>query len=245
MTLFILYSAATSSNVQEKLGLAEYSYYFVREKFRLMLQKRGAVTVVTDPEKEVDAIYDAARSQGRDCVFLAFAPPHKMPSKLRCPTIPIFAWEFDTIPDEGWDGDTRNDWRTVLSSIGLAITHSQYSVRAIKSGMGADFPVESIPAPLWDEYQLAEVRSVGRSLHETVKLGLRGAVVDSHQLPQTPTLSEDRTPVVRRRRTLGARLKLTGSYAAAWYRDCARDLLPPATRKGIAAAAGDRHHQSR
>jgi hypothetical protein len=148
--LYLLYSAVTEANLRENLGLAEYSYFFVREIFRRVLEKHAQVIIISDPPREVDQIFDECEREGRDCVFLSFAPPHRTFINLRCPTIPVFAWEFDTIPDEVWDGDPRNDWRFVLAKMGCAITHSEYSAKAIKSAMGSDFPVVSIPAPLWD-----------------------------------------------------------------------------------------------
>jgi glycosyltransferase involved in cell wall biosynthesis len=220
MTTFLLYSATTSTSLEESLGSAEYSYYFVREKFRAMLERRATVTVVADPENEVDAIYDLLRAQGRDCIFLCFCPPHRMPRTTRCPTVPIFAWEFDSIPSEVWDDDERNDWRTVLARCGQAITHSQYSARAIKSAMGIDFHVEAMAAPVWDHYQPPRGNSSKRALDQHVKLELNRAVVDSRR-PTAPV--PHRSPV--------GRLEATGAYAIAWYRDVIRDLLPLALRK--------------
>jgi glycosyltransferase involved in cell wall biosynthesis len=216
---YLLYSATGSHNLQKKLGLAEYSYFFVREKFLAMLKKRTTAIVVADTENEVDAIFDDLRSRGRDCVFLAFCPPHRMPPKTRCPTIPVFAWEFDTIPNEIWGDDARNDWRTVLSREGQAITHSRYSVQAVKSAMGMDFHVDAIPAPVWDDFSLLGGLSSKRAADETFAIELIGTVVDSEQ-PSTfadarlnfmgekrpPTLA-DRWKVKKRRAKLSRMMR--------------------------------------
>jgi hypothetical protein len=236
---FLLYSATNSNNLQGSLGRSEYSYYFVREKFRVMLEKRATVLVVAEPEKEVDAIYDLMRSQERDCVFLSFCPPHRMPPPTRCPTVPVFAWEFDTVPDEVWDDDARNDWRTVLSRRGQAITHSQYSAQAVRCAMGTDFHVESMAAPVWDDYQPAQGKPSKRAIHQRVKLELNRAVVDS-RAPSTLVTAKASLPVLRRR-GLANRLKVTGVYAIHWYRDVVRDLLPLALRKGISRLGGALH----
>jgi glycosyltransferase involved in cell wall biosynthesis len=152
---FILYSETADHNLGQKLGCSEYSYFFVREAFRILLEPRSTVTVVTNPEKEVDAIFDRCVANGEECIFLSFAPPHRSFVSLRCPTIPIFAWEFDTIPSEEWafdsGNDWRNDWRKVLLRFGRAITHSHYSAKAIRDALSPDFPVEAIPAPIWDQ----------------------------------------------------------------------------------------------
>jgi hypothetical protein len=58
-----------------------------------------------------------ARARGEPCVFLSFSPPHRTPVHLACPTLPVFAWEFSTIPNEPFAGEPRNDWRTVLARL--------------------------------------------------------------------------------------------------------------------------------
>ncbi|MGC9196347.1 MAG: glycosyltransferase [Syntrophobacteraceae bacterium] len=151
---YILYSETADHNLTQKLGCAEYSYFFVRESFRKLLEPKARTFIVTDPEKKVDAIFDNCKKNGEECVFLSFAPPHRSFLSLRCPTIPIFAWEFDTIPSEEWNCDPRNDWRRVLAQFGCAITHSAFSAMVIRDAMHPDFPVTSIPAPIWDGVRL-------------------------------------------------------------------------------------------
>jgi glycosyltransferase involved in cell wall biosynthesis len=222
MTVYLLYSATNRDNLRDKLGHAEYSYFFVLEQFRTMLEKRATVIVVSDPENEVDPIYDAMCRQGRACVFLPFCAPHLMPRNLRCPTVPVFAWEFDTIPDELWDDEPSNDWRAVLSSVVGAITHSQYGARAITSAMGSHCAVEWIPAPVWDNYCSAEGVAVRSVPAVETKLAVTGTVVDSR--PPTASAASPRSSP---RRNLTWRVMATARYAHAWYRDVVRDLLPP------------------
>ena len=171
---YVLYSETTNHTLSQKLGLPEYSYFFVREAFRLLLQKHSTVAVVTDPGKEVDAIFDSCAAEGEECIFLSFAPPHRSFVSLRCPTIPVFAWEFNTIPSEMWDLDCRNDWRKVLMRFGHAITHSRYSANAIRDALGSDFPVVEIPAPIWNETRkAAETNANGQELVIPVRYFLR------------------------------------------------------------------------
>jgi glycosyltransferase involved in cell wall biosynthesis len=228
MTVYLLYSAVGSNKLAKKLGHAEYSYFFVREKFRKMLERHATVIVVSEPEREVDAIYDAVRAEGRDCVFLSFCAPHSMPRDIRCPTVPVFAWEFDTIPDEVWDDDARNDWRAVLSSVGQAITHSQYGAQAVASAMGTQFPVASIPAPVWDNYRPGDGAPAKRMANETAELELDGAIVDSRR----PSTFAEFSAAARRPGAFH-RLKVTARYAVDWYREVVRDLLPAAIRKSF------------
>jgi glycosyltransferase involved in cell wall biosynthesis len=150
--VIITYSAETGESVATNFGLPEYSYYFILKAFRVVLRGLARVIETSDPENEVDAIYDQCRAMGEACVFLSFSPPHKTVIGLECPTIPVFAWEFTTIPTESFAGDQRNDWRNVLCQHGCSITLSSAAVRAVRKAMGSEFPVWSIPAPVWDDY---------------------------------------------------------------------------------------------
>jgi len=149
--IFILYSAANRDSISSEIGLPDYSYYFVLEKYSDVLKKMGEVVVVNDPATDVDEIYIKYKDEGRYCVFMSFTPPHKTEMGLQCPTISIFAWEYSTIPSEQWKDDRRNDWSYVLGEQSCGITHSEFSVQAVKKAMSSDFPVVSIPAPVWDD----------------------------------------------------------------------------------------------
>jgi glycosyltransferase involved in cell wall biosynthesis len=104
--------------------------------------------VVRNPETEVDPIFKSCRATGEPCLFLSFASPNTIPLDLECPTVPVIAWEFSTIPDGGWDENTRNDWRFVLGKIGRAIALSGHSARVIAEEMGPQFPIAAVPVPI-------------------------------------------------------------------------------------------------
>ena len=144
---FLVYSEINADNISHSLGLPDYSYYFVLRDFKSVLEMLGEVIVIGDPALEVDHHYDMATANREACVFLSFTPPHNTCLGLRCPTIPVFAWEFDSIPNEHWLNDPRQDWCHVLKTCGSAITHSELTVRAVKEKLGADFPIISIPSP--------------------------------------------------------------------------------------------------
>jgi glycosyltransferase involved in cell wall biosynthesis len=205
---YILYSETADHNLTHMLGCAEYSYFFVREAFRAMLETRAHTFVVTAPEKEVDAIFDQCVAKGEECVFLSFAPPHRTFLSLRCPAIPVFAWEFDTIPTEQWGFDPRNDWRKVLAQFGCAITHSAFSAKVIRDAMGPDYPVVSIPAPIWERVQRsADASAEGAELELQVRRFL-----DTRQsltlLPSAvlPSAVQRKGLVARWRRSISKRL---------------------------------------
>jgi glycosyltransferase involved in cell wall biosynthesis len=184
--IFIVYSQVSEENLKGSIGMPEYSYYFVLRGFLPVLRELGQVVMVSNPEQEVDVIYDACRERGEGCVFISFSPPNKSAIGLRCPTFSVFAWEFDRIPDEAWDGDRKNDWRYVLSDHGHAITLSQYSAAVVKKAMGKDFPAEAIPVPVWDTFKDFRNRIVDRLSVKRAEISINGTVVDSRNYHITP-----------------------------------------------------------
>ena len=176
--IMIVYSETDQGTLPGKLGTAEYSYWFVLREFRTLLERLGLVVFIRDPAREVDILYRQFQARGESCVFLCFEPPHKIPTGLACPTIPVFAWEFESLPDENWNDDPRSDWRHALRQHGRAITHSGHCVRVTRAAMGEDFPIAAIPAPVWDRFaHLGDRLSMrGGSAH---RLRVQGRVIDT------------------------------------------------------------------
>ena len=94
----------------------------------------------------------------------------------------MFAWEFSTLPSETWHGEPRHDWRHVLRHSGRAITHSSFTVDVVRAAMGRDYPVLSVPAPVWDRFANRASQQAGRPEARDVRLRLDGLLVDSRQL---------------------------------------------------------------
>ena len=247
---FILYSDIGESTINKSLGLPEYSYYFVLKAFRSALAELGAVTLVRDPATEVDPLFEACRQRGEECVFLSFSPPNKTLVDLKCPTVSVFAWEYNNIPNEQWDDDLRNDWRTVFASHGRTITLSGYTARTVKDAMGADFAVLAAPAPLWEHFAEARARLGRRSPGINTEIQLRGTVLDSRVLglsadsllPNTapPAPVVEAAPVVAPEpppKNLRYRLSVTKRHLLDWYREALRDLLPAWLADTAATAA--------
>lgn len=178
--IFLIYSETETATIEQNLGAPEYSYYFVLKEFRPVLEELGLVVPVSDPVNEVDNIWANAARHGLPCTFLTFSPPHRTFIPAHCPTIPIFAWEFDTLPREVWNSDTRHDWRTVLRQTGRAITHSGFAVRTVKRDMGDDYPVISLPAPVWDRF--AAVYNPREPRPASAHITIRGRVFDSRDI---------------------------------------------------------------
>ena len=184
--LIIIYSETNQSNILESLGKPEYSYYFVLKEFRPVLARLGRVVEVTRPDEEVDQLYADCLERDEDCVFLSFSPPHRTAAHYACPTIAVFAWEFSTIPTESWQGEPRHDWRVVLGATGMAITHSSFTVKAVREVMGADFPITAIAAPVWDRFAARGAVLAKRAVVDHLRLQLRGLLIDSRMIDLQP-----------------------------------------------------------
>ena len=197
--VIIIYSAETEKSIMANMGLPEYSYFFVLKKFRAILCKFATVVEVNNPETEVDIIYEECRTRGVPCLFFSFSPPHKTVTGLKCLTISVFAWEFTTIPTDTWGGNSRNDWRNVFSKHGCAITHSSFAVRAVQKAMGNDFPVWSIPAPLWDDYtKLYRKEETAAQLKE-FDLTYKGSLIDFKGCDAQSVSEESRNDFIKQR----------------------------------------------
>jgi glycosyltransferase involved in cell wall biosynthesis len=228
----IVQAGANRTSIEQSLGAPEYSYAFVQSAFLPVLRGLGNVVSVAGPD-QVDIVYDAAQAVGEACVFLCFTPPHLVPAGLRCPTIPVFAWEFTTIPCESFGGDERDDWRVTFAAYGRAITLSRETARLVRDAMGQDFPVFAIPAPNYDRFALIEPAARPRGPRE---INLRGHVFD--------TAGDGRFLVSRpaparqppRRRFARETLSFTVQAGVRWYRDSLRSLLPPPVKAGVSFA---------
>jgi glycosyltransferase involved in cell wall biosynthesis len=172
--ILLEHSTYDEDTIGVNLGAPEYSYWFVRKIFRRVLGRFGVVTPLANPERDADRIFRSAQAHDIDCVLLAFNPPQYTPTDLACPTLPVFAWEFDTIPNESWNANPREDWRYTFSRTGAAITHSSAAVEAVHAAMGADYPVWSIPAPVFEGAVRHAPTARGR--RPPTRLTMRGAV---------------------------------------------------------------------
>lgn len=178
MICFLIYSPQKGSNISKTMGLADYSYYFVMQRFLPVLRRIGLAHQVRDPQREIEPLKEVLKRFNIEPLLLSFAPPHKTPV-VDCPTFPIFAWEYSSIPTESWGDDESNNWQFALSRTQGAITHSEFAVTATRAAMGNDFPLCSLPAPVWDAHAAQAPASLPDK--EWV-LQFSGVLMDSHEL---------------------------------------------------------------
>ncbi len=179
--IIAVYSGTRASTVSRDLGKADYSYYFILQKYLPLLRSLGEVRFVDNPALEVDEIYAKAQAAGVGAVFLSFTPPHNTQRGLRCPTVCVMAWEFGSIPDEDWDSDGPSpNWVTALRDIGNVITISDYATRVIRRQVGSGVRVVTIPAPV-DAGKPGQPAPAGGRGATRPALQLEATLVDSRQ----------------------------------------------------------------
>lgn len=183
--IILVHTVFQDDTVRSSLGRPEYSYYFVVREFLPVLEQIGTVIEVHDPECEVDAIYQRCVRDDESCVFLSFMPPNKVPIGLACPTIPVFAWEYETLANESFAGKPRNDWRRVLTYLGAGITHSTFTADVIRKTLGDTFPILVAPAPLWDRLARAR-KNVDAPGSLSFSIPFNGMLIDSRSTDLSP-----------------------------------------------------------
>lgn len=234
--VILAFSDTNERNIASRMGMPEYSYYFLLKWFAPVLATMGELKIIEDPEVEADVEYDRATQEGRACILFAFTPPHRTWVPKRCPVVPVIAWEFETIPDQAWHGDVRNDWRHVLARTGMAITTSEFARQAILRAMPSGYPVWSIPAPVWDRFARQGKRlhgDAGRTPAKGLDIRIKGAVFDSAQrIPAS--LVEAKEKVLRLKAEAEAAAAQAAAAAAAAAAEAERIRAEQAANPGKA-----------
>lgn len=151
-------------------GLPDARHYDMLAALTPLLKKLGDVRRINCPYTEADAIHAQASAEQRPCLLLSFSLPHHVPVGLACPTIAVFDWGYDTVPDHAWQDEPRHDWLWVLSQLSGVITGSHYSASVLRSAAarrGISLPLAVVPwqhaelpvepaAPRWLDSQLAD-----------------------------------------------------------------------------------------
>lgn len=245
---FILYSDINERSISSNLGVPEYSYFFVLKAYRAALETFASVHCVESCE-EIAALHERLTNEGKQCVVLVFAPPHKAPVDLPCQTLCVVAWEYDSIPDTSWDDEPRNDWRYVFTRHGALITLSNHTARAVKASMGEDFPILVLPTPLWDQFESQRRNGARTPVAEPSTLEIRGCIIDTRLLglsadgliapileapaPTVDAESAEPVEVPAPELTLGRRWMISKHYLRLWYHEAISDLVPRRTAMAV------------
>lgn len=194
----LVYTPFERGEIAQSLGNPEYSYYFVMRAFLPVLEDIAPTSVVTNLET-LDAACLEIRQAGREPLMLCFVPPHRLPAATPCRALPVFAWEFDTLPNENWDGTGRHDWISILQKCPGAIVHSGHTARVTRKAVGPAFPVLDVPAPVWDRF--ATLQAGGWTGEERV-ITFDGTLLDSTELGLGEEPQFDELPFTSKRHNL-------------------------------------------
>ncbi|MBN7795191.1 glycosyltransferase [Parahaliea mediterranea] len=176
MRLFLAYAEFNSRSIREGLGKADYSYYFVLRRYIPLLEEFGEVEVLDAPP--TDDLVRRRKAAGGQVYFFSFTPPDKAVQLSECPVIPVFAWEYSSIPDEPFTGP-GDDWVSILRASAGAITHSSHALNVLREQVGEGLPGASIPAPLWDDFSDLRARRGRAAPGGLSAIQLAGTVIDS------------------------------------------------------------------
>lgn len=149
--IILVSSKISQADIHASLGKPEYSYFFLMKDFLPALEQIGTVIQVQSRD-EIDALHARFSAQGEAVIFISVSPPHQTPLDLKCPTVTLFAWEFDSLPSMAWDANLQNDWRYAFAHSSGAITTSKEAALLVNDAMQGRFPVIPLPAPIWDRY---------------------------------------------------------------------------------------------
>lgn len=230
--IILIGSKIRQSDILDSLGKPEYSYFFLMKDFIPALERVGRVLEVQSAD-EIDRLYANLSAQGEDVVFLSFSPPQQVPLGLNCPTICVFAWEFDTLPFFAWGGNPQNDWRYVFDRLHGAISTSHETARLVRKIAPIDFPATALPAPVWDRY--ADLGSPDGAI---ARLGARGfvffgTVIDSPTLGlsadglvRSSQVADPVAPIVEKPDSLGELWTHTQLLVQGWWREINLPLEP-------------------
>lgn len=190
--IILVGSKIDQSTIHASLGKSEYSYFFLLKEFLPALEQIGEVIAVKDTD-EVVALTARYRAEGKAVVFLSFSPPHQVPLDLPCPTVAVFAWEFDSIPvcaaaasdgvpQAGRESDPRSDWRYVFERIAGAVATSRETATLVDQSMLGQLPVIALPAPLWSRYAATTTSFDGQPNLDKRVFRFTGHLIDSHAI---------------------------------------------------------------
>ena len=194
--IILVGSKIDQSSIQAALGKPEYSYFFLLKDFLPALERLGQLISVKSIE-EVDTLYQQYREAGEQVVFFSFTPPHQTPLGLACPTICVFAWEFDSLPSISeeeaakaepgdWHADPSNDWSRVFSRLSGVIPTSREAAALVVRSCQGHVPVVALPAPIWSRFASVCPAQGWQVAKGTRSFRFAGQVIDSRQLKLDP-----------------------------------------------------------
>jgi glycosyltransferase involved in cell wall biosynthesis len=144
---FLVSAPVGLGELPARLGSADYSYGFVFQALRPVLERIGPVRLVARPECSLIAAAVRASAEGYRPVHLSLNPPHRAYLTPAVPTALFPFWEFPRIPDRDFGFDTRQNWARTARSANLILTACHLTAEAFRRA-GVDVPIAHVPVPV-------------------------------------------------------------------------------------------------
>ena len=250
--IILISSKISQADIHASLGKPEYSYFFLMKDFLPALEPLGTVIQVQSRD-EIESLYARYQAQGEAVIFISVSPPHQTPLDISCPTVTLFAWEFDSLPSVAWDGNPKNDWRHVFARTCGAIATSQETAGLVTKAMGKSFPVIALPAPVWDRYAALAPAQGWQVDLAAREFSFAGIVIDSPALglsadglarkPEPASLEPEPEPEPEPQSRLNLRIErlkeaweLSCTMARDWYSEVQLPMVQSPASEPAAAA---------
>jgi glycosyltransferase involved in cell wall biosynthesis len=147
---FLVSTTACARDIRQNMGNADYSYVFVLNALKPILEPLGTWKLVPNPESSLAYQASRAWAEGYRPVHLSLNPPQNAYLTPAVPTVMFPFWEFPQIPDRNFGYDTRQNWARMCRHADLVLTACRFTAEAFR-GAGIDCPVEVVPVPLAPE----------------------------------------------------------------------------------------------
>ena len=141
---FYLLTRFNSRDIVREIGLPDYSYKFVENYFYMSLAKLGNAV-------EISSVSQIPWEVNSKSYLFVFEPVHEVPEECLSNAIPVFAWEYNVLPDHESRGDKNYHWAQVLKQCRGAITHSSFTVRSMNDA-GLQIPKTYLHVPIYEQY---------------------------------------------------------------------------------------------
>lgn len=150
-TAFLVSTTGCAGDIRRHMGSADYSYAFVLEALRPVLERLGTWQLIDRPESRLDYAAAQAARAGYRPVHLALHPPQNIHHSPTVPTVLFPFWEFPQIPDRDFQHDTRQNWARMCRTAALILTASHDTANAFRRA-GVRCPIEVVPVPVAPAY---------------------------------------------------------------------------------------------
>src|SRR5581483_2959128 len=147
---FLVSTTPLARGVSDHMGSPAYSYVFVLEAIRPVLERLGRWRLVDRPESRLAHAARAAEAEGFRPIHLALNPLQDAYLSTAVPNIVFPFWEFPDVPNRDFGFDTRQNWARIARRADLIVTACAFTAEAFRRVRGG-CPAAVVPVPIAGE----------------------------------------------------------------------------------------------